>query len=431
MQRHIVAAAILVLAGAPPEVASGQFGFHSKRETYTVPVSHPPEIVLPNVKRIAIAGYTTQYLCGQIVRDHLAETITRSGTFELISAPVNAAAFADRTNAIRQLNTLGPAAIIAFTVSRCDAEASPMTTQYGKKDKKGHTPVFTSVTTTAHLALSVQIIDAATSQVVIARNFGSDPVEERNAVDATPDVVDQRELLGQATIAAEQDVEHLLFGWRESINVTVHADKECDLKPAADQIKGGDFAGAAETMQKAIDRQCGAPDDKVALAKAYHNRGIALTYAGRPEEGLKSLQQASVLWPGNVSDEAIAATKKVIAAKGEQQIQAAAAADLAKMATANVSTVPQAPEPSLPTNPDPSRLTNRNPSRLTSTDPSRLTNKDVIALVQAGLSEQIIISKMRTSKCRFDTSTNALIQLKNAGASDGVMLAITNAQCGS
>jgi putative component of membrane protein insertase Oxa1/YidC/SpoIIIJ protein YidD len=55
----------------------------------------------------------------------------------------------------------------------------------------------------------------------------------------------------------------------------------------------------------------------------------------------------------------------------------------------------------------------------------------VIALVQAGLSEQIIISKMRTSKCRFDTSTNALIQLKNAGASDGVMLAITNAQCGS
>jgi hypothetical protein len=407
MQRRI-AAAILVLLGTPPEVASGQFGLHSKRETYTVPVSHPPEIVLPNVKRIAITGVTTQFLCGQIVRDRLAETITRSGTFELISAPVNgnlqAAAFADRTNALRLAKTLGPAAIIAYTVSRCDAEVSPMTTQYGKRDKKGHTPVYSSRTTTAHFAMSVQIIDVATSKVVLARNFGSDPVEERNAVDAAPEVVDSRELLGQATIAAEQDVEHLLFGWRESINVTVHADKECNLKPAADQIRGGDFAGAAETMQKAIDRQCDAPDDKIALAKAYHNMGVALTYAGRPEEGLKSLQQANALWPGNISEEAMTATRKVIAARGEQQIQDAAAADAAKTASAN-SLAAEAP------------------------DPSRLSNKDVTEMVQAKLSDQIIISKMRTTRCRFDTSPNALIQLKKSGASDAVMLAVTNAQC--
>jgi len=338
----------------------------------------------------------------------LAETITRSGTFELISAPVNgnlqAAAFADRTNALRLAKTLGPAAIIAYTVSRCDAEVSPMTTQYGKRDKKGHTPVYSSRTTTAHFAMSVQIIDVATSKVVLARNFGSDPVEERNAVDAAPEVVDSRELLGQATIAAEQDVEHLLFGWRESINVTVHADKECNLKPAADQIRGGDFAGAAETMQKAIDRQCDAPDDKIALAKAYHNMGVALTYAGRPEEGLKSLQQANALWPGNISEEAMTATRKVIAARGEQQIQDAAAADAAKTASAN-SLAAEAP------------------------DPSRLSNKDVTEMVQAKLSDQIIISKMRTTRCRFDTSPNALIQLKKSGASDAVMLAVTNAQC--
>lgn len=407
MQRHI-AAALLVLLVTPLEVASPQFGFHSKRETYTVPVSHPPEIVLPNVKRIAITGFTTQFLCGQIVRDRLAETITRSGTFELISAPLNgnfqAAALSDRANALRLARTLGPAAIIAYTVSRCDAQVSPMTTQYGKRDKKGHTPVFTSRTTTAHLALSVQIIDVATSKVVLARNFGSDPVEERNAVDAAPDVVDTRELLGQATIAAEQDIEHLLFGWRESINVTVHADKECDLKPAADQIRGGDFAGAAETMQKAIDRKCDAPDDKIALAKAYHNRGVALTYAGRPEEGLKSLQQANALWPGNISEEAMTATRKVIAARGEQQIQDAAAADAAKMTSATMSAA-EAP------------------------DPSRLSNKDVTDMVQAKLSDQIIIGKMRTTKCRFDTSPSALIQLKKAGASDAVMLAVTNAQC--
>jgi hypothetical protein len=407
MERH-TAAALLVLLAAPLEIASAQFGFHSKRETYTIPVSHPPEIVLPNVKRLAISGYTTQFFCGQIVRDRLAETITRSGTFELVSLPVNemlhASAVADRASTLRLARTLGPAAIIAFTVSRCEAEASPVTTQYGKRDKKGHTPVFTSRTTTAHLALSVQIIDLATAKVVLARNFGSDPAEERNAVDAAPEEVDQRELLSQATIAAEQDVEHLLFGWRESINVTVHADKECDLKPAADQIRGGDFAGAAETMQKAIDRQCGTPDDKIALAKAYHNRGVALTYAGRPEEGLKSLQQANALWPGNISEEAMTATRKVIAAKGEQQIQDAAAAESEKTPAVN-DAVAKAPEA------------------------SRLTNKNVTDMVRAKLSDEIIIGKMRTSRCSFDTSPDALIQLKKAGASDAVVLALTNAQC--
>lgn len=427
--RHIAVAALILLV-TPLEAAGAQWGLHSKRETYTVPVSHPPEIVLPNIKRIAITGFATQYLCGQIVRDHLAETITRSGTFDLVSVPVtqylNASALTDRVNAVT-LARLGPAAIIAFTVSRCDADVSPLTTQAGKRDKKGHTPMFYSRTTTGHVALSVQIIDAATSKVVVARNFGSDPVEERNATDAMPEIVDQRELLTQATVAAEQNIEHILFGWRESINVTVHADKECDLKPAADQIRGGDFVGAAETMQKAIDRKCDAPDDKIALAKAYHNRGVALTYAGRPEEGLTSLQQANALWPGNISEEAIAATKKVIAAKGEQQIQDAAAADAAKMASTNVPAA-QAPEPSAPTSADPSRFTR--PSRMTSSDPSRLSNKDVIALLQAGLSDQIIISKMRTSKCAFDTSPNALIQLKKAGASDALMLAVTNAQCG-
>ena len=50
-------AGILVLLGTSFEQASGQFGqlrqlgLNSKRETYTVPVSHLPEFVLTNVKR--------------------------------------------------------------------------------------------------------------------------------------------------------------------------------------------------------------------------------------------------------------------------------------------------------------------------------------------------------------------------------------------
>jgi curli biogenesis system outer membrane secretion channel CsgG len=415
--KRLMAASVLVLLGASLQEASGQFGFNSKRETYSVPVAHPPELVLPNVKRIAITGFAGRP-CGQEVRDRLSETITRSGTFELIDRTslgslraeqdLQASAFADPANAMKLGKLLGPTAIMIGTVSRCGAEYSGITNQRAYKDKKGriHTNYFRS--TSAHLALSVQVIDVATSKVVFYRTLSYNPVEERQAEDQYPAAVDAGEVLEAAIVAAGQDVEHLLFGWRESVSVTVHADKECDLKPAASQIRDGDFTGAAETMQKAIERQCGAPDDKVALAKAYHNRGVALTYAGRPDEGLRSLQQANTLWPGNVSEEAMTAARKIIQARGQQQMQDDTAAEASKAAASNsqaTASVVQAAEASL------------------------LSNKDVIEMVQAKLSDQIVISKVRTTKCRFDTSPSALIQLKRSGASDAVVLALTEAQC--
>lgn len=412
-------AGILVLLGTSFETASGQFGklgqlgqlgLNSKRETYTVPVSHLPEFVLANVKRIAISfgGYTS---CAQGLKDRLSETVTRSGTFELFDPAslgmalaerdFQASAFADRANAIRLGKLLGPTAIVSGTVSRCNVDVSAVKSQQGRKDKKGHVPWYYTRETTAHVGLSVQVIDVATSKVVVFRSFSSNPVEQRSATDQAPEAVDANELLGRAVLEAEQNIEHLLFGWRESISVTVHADKECDLKPAADQIRGGDFTGAAETMQKAIARQCGAPNDKIALAKAYHNRGVALTYAGQPEEGLKSLQEANRLWPGSLSEDAMTAAQKVIGAVGEQQVQDAAVAATSANAAAAAETA----------------------------NASLLSNKDVIDMVQARLSDPIIISKVRTTKCKFDTSPSALILLKKSGVSDAVVLELTQAQC--
>jgi len=55
-----------------------------------------------------------------------------------------------------------------------------------------------------------------------------------------------------------------------------------------------------------------------------------------------------------------------------------------------------------------------------------MTNEDVIALVQAGLSEGIVIEKIRTSTSQFDTSTEALVKLKRAGVPDGVIRVIVN-----
>jgi hypothetical protein len=53
-----------------------------------------------------------------------------------------------------------------------------------------------------------------------------------------------------------------------------------------------------------------------------------------------------------------------------------------------------------------------------------LTNQSVVEMVKAGLSERVIIAKIRTSPTKFDTSTDALIALKKNGVSEKVIEAI-------
>jgi hypothetical protein len=53
-----------------------------------------------------------------------------------------------------------------------------------------------------------------------------------------------------------------------------------------------------------------------------------------------------------------------------------------------------------------------------------MTNQSVMEMVKAGLSERVIIAKIRTSPTKFDTSTDALIALKKNGVPEKVIEAI-------
>lgn len=59
-----------------------------------------------------------------------------------------------------------------------------------------------------------------------------------------------------------------------------------------------------------------------------------------------------------------------------------------------------------------------------------LTNDDVISLTKAGLAASIIKDKIATSKTNFDTSTDGLIKLKQAGVSDEVVGAMFGGKSG-
>lgn len=59
-----------------------------------------------------------------------------------------------------------------------------------------------------------------------------------------------------------------------------------------------------------------------------------------------------------------------------------------------------------------------------------MTNEEVISLTKAGLASSIIIGKIRTSKGAFDTTTDGLIKLKQAGVGDDVVSAMFEANTG-
>jgi len=56
-----------------------------------------------------------------------------------------------------------------------------------------------------------------------------------------------------------------------------------------------------------------------------------------------------------------------------------------------------------------------------------LTNDSVITMLKAGLSSAIIVSKIRTSKTNFNTSTDELIRLKQAHVPDDIVAAMFEA----
>ena len=61
--------------------------------------------------------------------------------------------------------------------------------------------------------------------------------------------------------------------------------------------------------------------------------------------------------------------------------------------------------------------------------PRPLTNKDVSELLNAGLSSEVVIAKIKSSPCSFETSPEQLKELKAANVPDGVILAMV--QCSS
>lgn len=66
-------------------------------------------------------------------------------------------------------------------------------------------------------------------------------------------------------------------------------------------------------------------------------------------------------------------------------------------------------------------------SQIPQTTASPLKNKDILEMLKAGLTQEIVIVKIKASDCDFDTSPAALKELKSSGVPNAVILAMVQA----
>jgi len=78
----------------------------------------------------------------------------------------------------------------------------------------------------------------------------------------------------------------------------------------------------------------------------------------------------------------------------------------------------------------PATSTTPKPTIASVVNPTELTNKDILDMNKTGLPPEILVAKIKSSQCNFDTSPAALQALKSAGIADKVILAMVEAPVG-
>lgn len=408
-----ICAGVLVLSAASPLSARAQFWDRLTNGAVTVNLTHSPQVVLKPGTKVAVLDFRDNSgACGSELSIRLANAIRGNPTIELvdrdnIQAILQEQGFqnsgaVDQTAAVKISQLVGPAAAFTGHVTRCSTEQSEILRGATTKDKNGLLHQWFVRRATSEMTGTVQFIDLTSGRVLASKFLSVGDTLVNQAEDAYPEAPSADAVQTKMYEDAIGQLQPVLLPWTEAVRLIVYDDNKCQLKQSSGQIKSGELDAAATTLRSALATSCGRPDDKNVLSKAHYNLGLALAYSDHEQEGLAELDSAEALRSTSIARDAIASIQKKIALESRARAQEAAATTLL---AADRTTASQQGAPAK----------------------GLFSNTDVLSLLKARVSDRIIIAKIKTSPCHFDTSTDALIALNKAGASDAVVLAMTDA----
>lgn len=389
--------------------AKSQFFDALSNPQVSVKIDHPPGLGLM-INKVAFnnaTGNCADQIIDALISDFVnnnVEVIDRGNlTTILAEHNFNFTGYVDKTTAVEIGKIIGPSALVTVKVLRCETKIQKdlykIETRYVNKDS--YNVRVNIARTSVFLKVSLQTTDLATGRIFAARVLDYAPVRENHSEQGIPEAPSEFDVQEVAFQSLVGETHRLFFPWSHETLLYYFDDKDGGLKQAYAALKAGDKELALNLSLQNLET-CKKTDDikpKI-LAHAYYNLGMSYMIKGEYDKAIENFSESQKLRPGTIVTEAIAKCnyskneaielqkvddKAIIeAAKSQNETNKAVQADVA----------------------------------------STLLNSDIIGLTQKKLPNSLILQKIKTSKCKFDTSTDALIALSKAGVNENVIMAM-------
>jgi tetratricopeptide (TPR) repeat protein len=374
-----------------------------------VKLTHPPSLGLKIDKVIfnPATGDCSDQIIDALISDFVSngvEVIDRDNLQMILAEQdFNFSGYVDKNTAASIGKIIGPSAMVTVKVLRCHTEIKDNLyvdeKKYNSKTKSNYIVRAYIARTTVRLKASIQTTDLTTGRIFTARMLEYSPSLENKSYDGRPESPSEYDVQELAFRNLTSDVHKMFFSWSEFTDLYFMNSKKGGLKVAFKALKAGDIAQAYEISKKNLESCKNSTDIKEkVLAHAYYNVGMMYFIQNDYDKAIEFFNESQKIRPGKIVTESISECNRAKALAEEmQKIDDKAAFDIEK----NANEAQQAEQEQIA---------------------NTMTNADIISLTEKKLPTNLIIQKIKTSSCNFDTSTEELVKLTNAGVSDDVIL---------
>lgn len=378
-----------------------------------VKIVHPPGLGM-KIDKVAFntaTGNCADQIIDVIISDFVKnkiEVVDRANlTAILAEHNLNFSGYVDAKNAVAIGKIIGPSALVTVKVLRCETKVQgdlyKMVSQFEYPSMREYQVRQNIARTSAFLKVSIQTADLTTGRIFTSRVLESNPVRENASLTGTPEAPSEFNVQEEAFNSLTNEVHRMFFPWTEMTTLYYFDDKEGGLKQAFQALKAGDEAGSFTLSSQNLETCKQTTDIKPKiLAHAYYNMGMSYFIRSEFDKALENLEESRKLRPGEIVTNSILSCRIAKRLMSEMQmVDEKAAIDSQKAQT-------------------------ESENAQKTQEANTLKNEDIVTLTQKKLPNSIIIQKIKTSYCKFDTSTDAMINLTNAGVSEDVIIEMMN-----
>jgi|WetSurMetagenome_2_1015567.scaffolds.fasta_scaffold60259_1 tetratricopeptide (TPR) repeat protein len=403
-----VSAFLFIVLGLIP-ITKAQFFDELSNPLVSVNIKHPPELGL-KISKIAFntaSGNCADQIIDAIISDFVnnnIEVVDRANLQTILAEhDFNFSGYVDQSTAVKIGKIIGPSALITVKVLRCETKVQDdLYNIENKHDYNNNTNYQVKAfiaRTSFFLKVSIQTTDLSTGRIFTARVLDYTPVRENKSYNGKPEPPTEFDVQEIAYSSLVEDVHRMFIPWTSTSDLYFFDDKDGNLKAAYIALQSGIIDETLSISIKNLEncKNTSGIKDKT-LAHAYYNLGMSYFIINEYDKAIVNFQQAQSLRPGTIVSEAIERCRNAKASALEMQKVDENAIIEADKALAQKAQAEKAEAD------------------------NTLTNADIIDLTNKKLPKNLILQKIKTSKCKFDTSSEALILLSGAGVDEEVIM---------